>query len=152
MGEITKEEIQDRVHGLAVNVQDPKRHTSFVPGQIWWLASANKNYVGREVTFWEQIDVSLEDIVEKVGREWKALADKNIKPWCFLRFRKNGNVQYVTISKIHEGSQYGDDTTSPTTHPIVVRPQAQPLSADGELQLDKLVAPSPSYFVNFSKM
>jgi len=67
MGEITKEEIQDRVHGLAVNVQDPKRHTSFVPGQIWWLASANKNYVGREVTFWEQIDVSLKDI--GTGRE-----------------------------------------------------------------------------------
>jgi hypothetical protein len=57
---ITRLDIEDRLHALAVYVQEQDRHTRFVPGFHWWLAFDSPNARKGEVFLWEQLGVSKE--------------------------------------------------------------------------------------------
>ena len=78
---IPKVEIEDRIHALAVNVQERNRHTRFVPGFHWWLAHDSVNAPEGAVTLWEQLGVSKGCFDRHFSsRKWKTQIGKSTPP------------------------------------------------------------------------
>jgi len=117
---IPKVEIEDRIHALAVNVQERNRHTRFVPGFHWWLAHDSVNAPEGAVTLWEQLGVSKSCFDGHFSRKWKTQIGKPTPPLNLFELRNYRCIPYITVKKQDPWSLFGTDTASPNDQDAIV--------------------------------
>jgi hypothetical protein len=117
-------EIEYRVRCFATDVQDPERHTNFVPGTRWWLATRTKRTPKDCLTFAEQIGIDNSKIVELYKNNWVSKINRNQLPFAsYFRTRKFHDATCITVSMSNEFAEYGDERTCPSLETIVMRGQ-----------------------------
>jgi hypothetical protein len=117
---IARVDIEDRLHALAVKVQDEDWHTRFVPGLHWWLAFDSTNAPKGEVTLWEQLGVSKENFNTHFNRNWKQLVASSTHPFHLFEIQHKNRIPYITVKKQDEWTIYGSSTASPNDSGAIV--------------------------------
>ena len=114
--EMSKTQIEDRIHALASNVQREERHSRFRPGYDWWLLSECANAPYNAVSLWEQLGLSSASCfnVHFSTRSIIQHVNRSKHPFNFFEIRRHGDVYFITVKKQDAWAQYGTDAKSPT--------------------------------------
>jgi hypothetical protein len=117
---ILKVEIEDRIHALAVNVQERNRHSRFVPGFHWWLAHDSVKAEEGQLTFWEQLGVSKVSFDKHFSRKWKNKIERGVPPFNLYNIRVYNKIPYITEKKEFWFSSYGTETAAPNDKDAII--------------------------------